>query len=41
MAIAFRCNTRKFRAMTASALFVFAWGRGNYALFCRYEPIMT
>ena len=35
------CNTRKFRANTASAFFVFGWGRGNYAHFCRYEPIMT
>jgi hypothetical protein len=27
------CNTRLFRAMTASALFVFGMGRGNYAHF--------
>jgi len=41
MAIASMSDTRKYRAMTASASFVLAWGRGNYAHFCRYEPIMT
>ena len=32
-------TTRKFRAKTASALFGFGWG--NYALFGRYEHLMT
>ena len=39
--MAFMGNTRKYRAMTASAFFVFGMGRANYAHFCRYEPIMT
>ena len=41
MTIAYMSDTRKFRAMTASAFFVFGWGRGHYAHFCRYEPVLT
>ena len=41
MTVATMTNTRKFRAMTASAFFVSGWGRGKYAHFCRYEPILT
>jgi len=41
MVLISRCNPRKFRALTMSALFVAGLGRANYAHFHRYEPILT
>jgi hypothetical protein len=34
-------NTRKFRALTMSALFGVGMGRASYAHFCRYEHDLT
>ena len=34
-------NSSKCRVMIAYASLVMAWGRGNYAHFCRYKPILT